>query len=371
MTSRGSLRKKLVVATIAAIAALGMAACASDADSGSSGGPSDVDAAQAVVDEHLVRPTTIPVTEPFEGEIPSGESLIFLSCGAPSCNLQGEIFEEMATKVGWSFEQVNTTGTPESVRAAWDTAVREEPTAVVYTAMDYTQFTEQMQTLQDAGTTVAACCITDDAPVDYNIFDIDFAAEVGAVFADFVTAHSDGDAEVLEVTVSAFPVLQGYTDGYNSEIAKVCPGCSTEELDVSYDALVAGESPNAIVSHLRAHPDTKYVVLNLENLGIGLPAALSAAGLTDITTIGAGPDETTLQYVESGQQAATIPMIPFYEVDGAIFDAILRDVTGQTVPDGLEVDIPIWIVTEDNIPGSEIFPDVEDALDQYYELWGV
>ena len=60
-----------------------------------------------------------------------------------------------------------------------------------------------------------------------------------------------------------------------------------------------------IVSYLRAHPEVNYVALSYDGVGVGLPAALKAAGLADkVKIIGEAPTATNVSYVEAGTQGA-------------------------------------------------------------------
>jgi ribose transport system substrate-binding protein len=131
---------------------------------------------------------------------------------------------------------------------------------------------------------------------------------------------------------------------------------------------IGKDVPQRIVSYLRSHPDTKYVALAVDDLAIGLPAALSAAGLSDVKIIGEGANTTTLQYIGSGQEGASMAF-PYYEEMWAMVDAVARKAAG--VPIEKAGNPPVWMVTKDNVPStSELFPLVEDYKKQFLALWG-
>jgi ribose transport system substrate-binding protein len=293
-----------------------------------------------------------------------------MSCGVPACNLEGNIIKGVTDKLGWSFKMITTSGTPQSTQAAWQSAVRLRPSAVFYTGVPSAPFVPEIKELQAAGAVVVAGSVPDSPPVDAVYLTAPQEdPPVARLWANWVTAQSDGRASVVEVTESGIG-LDGYHQAFVPALAKVCPGCTTSLISLAYADAAAGNAPNAVVSYLRAHPGTKYVVLDLDSLGIGLPAALAAAGLTGIKTIGEGPDTTTLQYIASGQQAATVPF-PYYELlGGLMIDAVLRKLTGQPVLN-VQDPMPLWLVTKANLPSTQIFPIIADSQAQFFKLWGV
>jgi ribose transport system substrate-binding protein len=362
----------LLLLTVACSSSSGSSASSGGTSSQSAASTAGLAQAQAMVAKYSTRPTAIPINTPLKAKVPTGKSLLFISCGVSACTLEASIIKGVTDKLGWSFSTIATSGTPQSIKAAWDTAVREKPNAVMYTGTDDTYFASELATLRANGTVVSDCCVTGTPPTNFNTNTVAQNEPVGALFADWVTAQSGGSAKVLMVTVSAYPTLVGYVQGYNAEIAKVCPKCTTHLLDISYPDVSAGNSPNDIVSYLRANPSTKYVVLNLDSsVGVGLPAAIAAAGLTGIKTIGTGPDSTILQYVKDGQQDATIPFPYYEELGGAMIDGLLRAMTNQPAINGTTLSLPLWIVTKNNIPSTQIFPIVANSQQQFYKLWGV
>jgi ABC-type sugar transport system substrate-binding protein len=55
------------------------------------------------------------------------------------------------------------------------------------------------------------------------------------------------------------------------------------------------------------------VAVVVDDLAIGLPSALKAAGLSDVKIIGDGASSITLGYIQDGQIAEDISF-PYYEV---------------------------------------------------------
>jgi ribose transport system substrate-binding protein len=372
--------RRLLTGFVAVATATALAACGSTSDDGGGSGGGNADAgvdqagleeARTMVAEFSERPTEIPNDEPIEAEIPTGKRITFISCGTSTCNLEADIIREATEALGWDLTTIANNGTPEQTKAAWQQILRDRPDGVLYPATPRAAFNAELEQAAALGIEVAACCTTDpaDEALDYVIGTPEQSERPGALIAAYMIDQSDGAGNVLYADISAFPILQSVFKGFSETMDEMCPACSYESLDIPVTSL-GRDVPDRIVSYLRANPDTKYVALSVDGaLGAGLPAALNAAGLTDITVMGEGPDETTLQAISNGQQEATVAF-PYYEEMFSMVDALARKFAG--VSPEAEVTVPDWIVTADTLPQDDaIFPVVEDVREQYFELWGV
>lgn len=364
--------------TLAAAAALAMSASlvgcsgeAKDATPTAAVDQAGLQQARDLVAEYTSRPTEIPNKAPIDKPIPQGKTITFISAGTSTSNLEYDIIKKATDKLGWNLNQIANDGTPEKVKSAWDQILRAKPDGVIYSATDRATFNPELVEAAKQGIKVVACCTTDpaDDALTYVVGTPQQSAEVGKLMAAWQIDQSDGKAHTVYVDLSAFKILGAVHNDYVNTMTDLCPACATDTLDVPITAL-GKDVPDRIVSYLRSHPDVKYVALSVDGaLGTGLPAALKAAGLSDISVIGEGPDETTLQYISSGQQKATVAF-PYYEEMFSLVDALARQFAGVPVEQG--VTIPNWIVNADNLPtDSEIFPVVADGDQQYYALWGV
>ena len=352
----------------------GAAATASSAVSSGSGDTAiagdAVAAAKAAVVEYETRPTSIDFDVPIDAPIPTGKTLAFINCGSSACNLEGDIIKEAADLLGWTVNVMNTDGTPAQIQNAWEQVIREKPDGVLYTAVPREQIDRYLKEAEANDIGVAACCITDEVGdgIDYIIGTAEQGAQLGPVYASWVVAESNGDADTLFLTLPDFPILTVLEESYQASLAEQCPDCGFDKLDIPL-ADLGKTAPDLIVSHLRSNPEVKYLVASVDAIVLGLPAALAAAGLDDIKIIGEGPNTTNLQYLESGEQDATIAF-PYYEEMYGMVDAMARKFSG--VPIEPAFDPPIWLLTKDNVPTTtELFPLVVDVKDQFAALWGV
>lgn len=379
-TARSRRPARVAMSAVAAAAALVLAACGSSSSSSSTPAPSGSDdaaglaAAQAHVDQSIARPTEITITTPVAKPIPAGKSIIFISCGTPTCAQESDIIKTATDKLQWTLETINTDGSPEQNKSAWDTAVRKTPTAILYTATDRAIIDSQLKAADAAGIFVSACCTVDPIAdgIDYVIGDATTNAVVGEDLAALAAVNNQGSGSTLYVDLPVFPILGAVKDAYNKALAEFSPAVKSEVLDLTL-ASIGKDAPDKIVSAVRANPDIKTVVLSVDAIGIGLPAALKAAGLSEkVYVIGEGPVPSTLTEIKEGLRGPS-NVFPYYESMYSMVDAVVRHVVEEPITPlpGLPSN---WVVTKDNMPSdisTGIFWLVEDGQEQFFKVWGV
>ena len=375
-------RTYLGIAALAAVALVASGCSSSKNNSSGGGGASspaagdsstsaEVTAAKAFVAKYSKRPTQIPITTKVGKPIPTGKTIYFISCGTPECAQESDIIKQATDALHWTLQTINTDGTPESQKAAFDQATRAKPAGILYTAIDKSVFASDIPALKAAGTVLSACCITDPISPDGIDYGVEIPSQtgfVGQLQAAWVGADSGGNTHTVFVNIPSIPILNFAEDQYKAKLPSFCPDCSYDNLDIPITAL-GKDVPQRVVSYLRANSDVKYVVMSTDSLAIGLPAALKAAGLNDIKIVGQGATATNLEYLHAGQQAVSVAF-PFYESMFMMVDAVVRKAAG--VPIVPSVTPPQWLLTPDNAPStSQIFPIVENVVDQFKALWGV
>jgi ribose transport system substrate-binding protein len=372
---------------LAVVAALSLAACSSGSSSGSGAASSSSGSAsasglsaadqaglakaQAFVATAVQRPTTITDTVKITKPVPAGLTIDFIPCGSPECTLEGNIVKQAAASVGWNTVILSNDGTPQGDKAAFAQAVRNKAAAVLYTAIPASTFASELPALRANGTFLSTCCVTDAVGPSTGIgYVIDGPAEVGPVGgaqAAWVAADSKDKADSVFVNIPAFAILASQATYYKSGMAAYCPTCKVDELDVALANL--SSAPGTIVSYLRAHPSVNYVVASTDAVTIGLPAALKAAGLSNVKIVGQGATPNNIQYLHSGQEAADVAF-PYYEVMYAMVNAAIQDKAGMPVT--ASVAPPKWLLVPNNAPDttSQVFPVVASYQTQYQALWG-
>jgi ABC-type sugar transport system substrate-binding protein len=346
-------------------------AAGGDGSSAAGGTSAEVTAAKAFVAKYSERPTAIPITTKVDKPIPTGKTLYFISCGTPECGEESDIIKQATDALHWTLHTINTDGTPESQKSAFDQATRAKPAGILYTAIDKSVFASDIPAIHAAGGILSACCITDPIGADGIDYGVEIPAQtgfVGQLQAAWVGADSGGNTHTVFVNIPSIPILTFAQEQYKAKLPSFCPGCSYDKLDIPITAL-GKDVPQRVVSYVRAHSDVKYVVMSTDSLAVGVPAALKAAGLSSIKIVGQGATATNLEYLHAGQQAVSVAF-PFYESMFMMVDAVVRKAAG--VPIVPSVTPPQWLLTEDNAPStSKIFPIVENVVDQFKALWGV
>ncbi|MEV0071731.1 MULTISPECIES: substrate-binding domain-containing protein [unclassified Amycolatopsis] len=368
------LRGKMFALMAAALAVAGLvSACGSGgagASAGTSGAKADLTQAKQILAAASQRPTKIQVTDPIGKPVPAGKKIAFVSCGLPECVLQGEVIKKATDLLGWSLTTINTNGTPQGFQNAFDTILRQKVDGVIYNAIDKSVIRSQLGQLQSQGAITGACCQLDPVGdgITYVIDTPDDNSPKGKIDAAWAVVNGGDSASVLYANIPDFKILSSIKSGLQTNLKTLCPGCTFDSIDLPLTSL-GKDAPNRMVSYLRSHPKTKFVVLADDAAGVGLPAALKAAGLDDVKVFGQAPYGASLGYLKNGTEAGAIP----YDLYGdmwAIVDSMARKFAGVAVP---TIHPPMWVVTKDNYPteaGSELFPIVADYDKQYAALWG-
>ena len=173
-----------------------------------------------------------------------------------------------------------------------------------------------------------------------------------------VDAAKNGNTKpgAVYLNIPDFPILTSAGQSVKKTYNELCAGCEYNQLDIGLANLTG--APDQVVSFLRSHPDTKYIIQSTDSVFLGVPAALKAAGLNDVKIFGEGPTSAVQANIASGVQAGTMAFA-FYEIMFGAVDAIARAEAGA--PQVATFNPPNWILTKDNLPSAnEYFPVVAE-----------
>lgn len=325
----------------------------------------------------LERPTKITNTTPIDAEIPSGKTIMWIQCPVPACVQLGEPLKEAVEALGWTLKIVTHEGTPESLKAAYEQAVREEPDGVVSSGFPRSMFEPELAQLAEKNIPVIQLTTT-DPPGDGITAVINGPArnaDVGEQLALFVSGDSENTAKVLWVT-AAFPILvpalEGLdgSGGFQPTLGSLCPDCTVDSLEMPIES-IGTDAPARIVAYLQAHPDVNYVVGAFSDVVGGLSGALADAGLADSVKIATYTQNPSLSAeLEQGTVAAVVGF-PGQENMWQAADTFARIFAGVEFVEEFN-DLPSWIITAGNVPSTtEEYPLVADYQAQYKTLWGL
>jgi ABC-type sugar transport system substrate-binding protein len=379
------LRSRSPIAlAVAAAVALPIAACGSSNDDSSGGGSqkattqaaTDPQLAEAKksVDEHIKAPTAIGPTVPIGKPIPKGKKIVYVNCGAEACTNQGKGLESAAKVLGWTVQTIQAQPTPQSVQAAMTEAVRRNPDAVVSAGFSralYSRQIDEMTKKKIAVITSTGMEPTGEGGTTFNAEPPAEASVATSLLADKTTVDLGGKGEVGAVYLTGYPLPKVYTDAYVARLKAVCPDCSLKTINIQPTS-IGKDAPQKIADFLRANPNVKAIMLSYDALGIGLPAAIKAAGLKMPKVYSYSPDAPGIQALQSGDTTAATPQ-PYNEIGWLWADALARYFTGGNVADSQH--FPRWILWSkeyNNLPTQANSPVIVAGYqDQFKKLWGI
>ncbi len=382
------------------VLALALAACGSSSSSGSGsssssgsasssssgsasagtstgGASAGVATAKTQLQPYEANPTKITISTPLKSAPPKGKKLVMLATSDPNnVKLQNSL-KSLAASVGWSYDQVSyDPANPATFNAAVDNAITKKANYIAEAGVPLTSAV--INKVKQAGakwvlTAVYPVTVQDPVIVDANGYDSDYL--MGTVLANFFISDSNGKGNVLVEHIPAYPILGGFTDGFQAQVKKLCPGCTVKIINITIPDLAAGKVPSTMVSALRTTPDANYMAFDVGPFATGINSALNAAGLgSKVKIIGEAADETAIAALKSGTQTAWTGFSPIYSTY-VMMDAMLRDSEGMPIDVKRSTVQPTQILTHDNINAavgsSTSWNQPTNGLDQFKQLWHV
>lgn len=332
----------------------------------------DVAAAAATVKPYIGQPSAFPVTEALK-EVPKGAKVAYMDCGQPTCALFWELLGPAAKTMGVEVERIKAGPAANTASAAFDSVVAKKPDAVIVTAINVELWSKQLKELQEAGIPVVTSGVTGTEP--YGI-ESPQAAEAlsdlaGSLMANYVVAEMDPKANVVIYEVPELPFAGIVVEKFTAELESICPECSVRTAQIPA-AEIGSTAPSTVVSDLQAHPDTTLAVFTADEIELGLPAALQAAGI-EVETLGYAAGPQNLQYLKEGKETAVLP-VDLPVLVWTWLDQAAREIAGQklTGPEAEGITDMQFLkkadVVFDPAKGWTGYPDFAE---RFAKLWGV
>lgn len=363
-------------AAVLAVAALALtAACSSASSAGSTREVNSeaLAAATEAVAKYSEAPTSLGLVEPLK-LLPTGKKIYEIEFPGPVGQVVGDSVVEACKKLGCEVTRVAMGLDPASQTAAWDRAVRDKPDAVVSAGVATALVGKQMRELRQAGVKVVV--FVSDAvagtDVDANLAGPDRMAADGKLQADWIADDSKGKADVLAVDFPDLAYVQPWADSVKSELTKTCTACTMAV--EHYGFAIAKQFPSRVVSYLQQHPNVNYIALTYGDQAVGLPQALTAAGLADkVKIVGRAGTSLNFQIIkDNGPQKADVGF-PVRLFSWGLADTAARLLAGQ------EASAPYANITQVLTLKTMTFEPkdtpswfgVADFEKQFAESWGV
>jgi ribose transport system substrate-binding protein len=377
--TRGYLAIFGTLALALALAACGSSSSSSSSSSGgssasnasSSSGSASTSAASAALDKYKSLPTTINISTPLKSAPPAGKTIVMLGTNNPSNVIIQQGLKSLAEKAHWNYSLVTyDPANPGTFTQAITTALAKHPQYLVEAGLPLTA--SQIATVKNAGAKWILDSVYPVTVKDPVIGQVDAYAQdavMGKITADYFISDSGGKGNAVIEHVPAYPILDGFTDGFGKEVKAQCPGCKTSTTNVTIPDLVAGKVPSTLVSALRQNSGANYLVFDDGPFADGITSALAAAGLKDkVKVIGEAADQAGIAALKNGTNAAWTGFDPGYQAYEDM-DIAFRDALGMPIPLGQEATQPTQLLTKDTIGSTTNWTAPTDAQAQFLKLW--
>lgn len=336
--------KPFVALALAATLAAGIAACGSTntaatngvstsvASSGASSA-SDVqgvaNAAKAVT-SFLSEPQSLTGLTPLPSS-PTKKTVGLVSCSEPICQLLISYAEKAVTALGWKYDTVVATATDpgQAIQQLVDAGVNY----ILENAYDANTFAPQMRELKQQKIPLFEIASTDPAEGPKNGIYADISGgtsqyQWGEIETDWAIAQSKGHADILDVNIPSYPVLQAQASGEQAAVKANCPSCQFHSLNVTVNDVTTNAIPGEVVSYLQSNPDINYLHFTDPQDSNGIVPALRTAGLLGKVKIyGSSAQAAEFAAVGAGEESAW-QADPQPQAFWAVADQMARVATG-------------------------------------------
>jgi hypothetical protein len=191
-----------------------------------------------------------------------------------------------------------------------------------------------------------------------------------------VIADSAGKASVLFVGVTDSPQTLAGAAYSKKFFADNCPGCTFNEID--YNTASLSKVPSQVSAALISHPDTNYVLVELDAAAASAVSGIQSAGFTNkvkLASTNGGLD--SLQRINAGQvQFVDVGLSATY-LGWQFTDGIARMMVGQLPVNGLGI---VRVFNKSNVGDLTLTPEVyasnawygsDDFQKSFLTAWGV
>jgi len=334
----------------------------------------------------FLKPTTaLPLSAPVKLE--AGKKLFYVQCSVPVCAEIAVGIEAAAEAAGWEYETTSHQDTPETVASAFDAAIAADADVVLTSGNPREWFASQLAALQEKKIPVVAWSMPEAYEpgdgVSVNLLTEDDYYFYGVLMADYAALNSP-NKNILFVGLPTFPVLSTVQQGFEDEIAIVCPECKVDVTEVAVTDL-GTNLPGTVVSKLQANPDLDHIVYAFGGMLFGVPEAIAAADLGDqATAISQAGGPLNFSFIAAGQHQVAEVGLASELMGWRAVDAAARILAGEGPgradtpplavidghPDILSGGLPLQILEADSIVDpTTLWPGVTGFQDLFATLW--
>lgn len=342
--------------------------------------------AQARVEEFSKSLTDLGLTESVA--VPADLQVAYVQCSVPVCEAIRVGIAEAVEAIGGSLQVFTHQDTADTVQAAFQAAVQAEPDLVLTSGNPRAWFETSLAELNAKNVPVVAWSLPEPYQADgiaANLVTGDDYYFNGVLMADYVTAQTEGQADVLYLNIPQFPVLALEAEGFKAEMAAVCPDCNVTALDFTVEQLIAGEHIAAAISEFQKNPNINFLVTGFGDMLLGMPDALGSIGVS-VPAISQAGTPANYQLIADGALQVADVALPTGLLGWRAIDAGLRAIAGQGVgefaprpltdieghPDIAISGVPLKILTAADIADPTVaWPGIDGHQDLFKALWNL
>jgi ribose transport system substrate-binding protein len=386
---------RATAACVSAVAVVSAAACSSassssSSPSSSSSSPSsasastsssasasasgaNVAAAQAALAPYIGKSSAFPVTAPLTSKLPAGKKFVYLQCGTPICAEVGGLLQGAVKGIGGTMTVLNAGTTATAAQAAASNALALKPNVVLLGGIDPSLFGGGLKALAASGAKLVSSQLDVNVQpfgITFNYLGLNLSQRNGALLADWVIANVGAHANAVIYTLPDLSISAPVQQAFQAEMTKNCPSCTVRAVPIDA-ATIGTTAPSTVVTDLQSHPNTNVAVFVSLSAAAGLPAALKAAGISSLKTVGFGPTAGNLQDIKDGNLTAALD-IDFPVSQWTAIDAAARLLEGgQPTANEQAGDVPEQFLTQKDITfnpnlGWSAYPDFAQ---RFATLW--
>ena len=374
--SRSLIARCTATAAVVAVSVLGTTVGASavvpTADS------PGVAAAKRQLAASVAPPATISrslLAAPFPKAPPKGKKVFYIDTGIPNSVRVASGFLAGANALGWTGTSLTYKLQSEAVglvqqalsQGADYIAVAGVPQAVLQPALDAARAANVP--IFDRGTVDVPA-----GPANWifgNTAGPELYANQGKIAADWVIVNRNGKPNTLVMGAPGFPALKIFTDVFQTEYNKNCPGCGVTVIDNPLSDLGNGKMVTTAVAYVRTHPEITNVVFCLGSASLTWPAAAANAGLTNVVMSSSSADVANLKLVAAGQMGSTIQW-GLEQGGWTVIDGMARQSLGMSLTPNWKATMQLYVNTLMNTTvDTTAFAGVKNYTGQFKQLWKI
>ncbi len=295
---------------------------------------------------------------------------MYLEASDPIGSLFADLLKPAVKEIGGTFIAIPAGETATSAQAAAATAIADHPQVVLIPAFLPSEFGGKLTTLEHDGAKIVGAGM-----VGWQQYGIKWCVGCetwtygeGRILADWSVAQKGANTNAVFYTVPELGFTASMWAGFKAQMATLCPKCTIRNVPIQF-AAIGTTAPATIVSDLQSHPSTNVAVTSTEDMYQGLPAAMSAAGVNKVLTVGQSPTPEILQDIKDGQLTAGLA-VDLNTYTWTMVDAGAKLDMGQT-PQPSENGGPYQLLEQPDITfnTTDGWPGYPDFAARFAKLW--